>query len=218
MDKFKYVSTMLFNPNDDNLVDKLSVYTEFNQKESDYGVDKLKLFRYVVLMYDMNSPLRLEYPDFWERKKVACVHVGFRSDKKGMFDKNVEAVLIGENNYVNLAVTKYVMLHGLPEYSALIAYQSGMYFEVLKTLRGTINPTITKNIEFIRIKIKELTEILYGGGETLNARRALYSGIEKDRFPLPDDVIKRLNQGDSLDDYNPYGDYKVDKITFKGDE
>ena len=218
MDKFKYVSTMLFNPNDEELVSKLSVYTEFAQKETDYGVDRLKLFRYVVLMYDMNSPLRLEYPDFWERKKVACVHVGFRSDKKGMFDKNVEAVLIGENNYVNLAVTKYVMLHGLPEYSALIAYQSGMYFEVLKTLRGTINPTITKNIEFIRIKIKELTEILYGGGETLNARRALYSGIEKDRFPLPDDVIKRLNQGDSLDDYNPYGDYKVDKITFKGDE
>ena len=63
MDKFKYVSTMLFNPNDENLVDKLSVYTEFNQKESDYGVDKLKLFRYIVVMYDMASPLRLEYPD-----------------------------------------------------------------------------------------------------------------------------------------------------------
>ena len=57
MDKFKYVSTMLFNPNDENLVDKLSVYTEFNQKESDYGVDKLKLFRYIVVMYDMNSLL-----------------------------------------------------------------------------------------------------------------------------------------------------------------
>ena len=65
MDKFKYVSTMLFNPNDENLVDKLSVYTEFNQKESDYGVDKLKLFRYIVVMYDMASPLRLEYPDAW---------------------------------------------------------------------------------------------------------------------------------------------------------
>ena len=64
MDKFKYVSTMLFNPNDENLVDKLSVYTEFNQKESDFGVNKLKLFQYIVVMYDMNSPLRLEYPDF----------------------------------------------------------------------------------------------------------------------------------------------------------
>ena len=64
MDKFKYVSTMLFNPNDESLVDKLSVYTEFNQKESDFGVNKLKLFQYIVVMYDMNSPLRLEYPDF----------------------------------------------------------------------------------------------------------------------------------------------------------
>lgn len=218
MDKFKYVSTMLFNPNDENLVDKLSVYTEFNQKESDYGVDKLKLFRYIVVMYDMNSPLRLEYPDAWERKKVAALHVGFKVDKKGMFDKNVEAVLIGENNYVNLAMTKYVMLHGIPEYSALVAYQTGLGFEVIKTLRGTINPTITKNIEFLRIKIKELTEILYGGGETLNARRALYAGIEKDRFPLPDDVIKRLNQGDNLEDYTPYGEYKVEKLKFVGDE
>ena len=85
-------------------------------------------------------------------------------------------------------------------------------------MRGTINPTITKNIEFLRIKIKELTEILYGGGETLNARRALYAGIEKDRFPLPDDGIKRLNQGDNLEDYNPYGEYKVEKLKFVGDE
>ena len=106
-------------------------------------------------MYDMNSPLRLEYPDAWERKKVAALHVGFKVDKKGMFDKSVETALIGENNYVNLAMTKYVMLHGIPEYSALVAYQTGLGFEVLKTLRGTINPTITKNIESLRIKIKE---------------------------------------------------------------
>lgn len=218
MDKFKYVSTMLFNPNDENLVDKLSVYTEFNQKESDYGVDKLKLFRYIVVMYDMNSPLRLEYPDFWERKKIAALHVGFKVDKKGIFEKNVEQILIGENNYANMAVTKYVMLHGIPEFTLLVASQAGLYFESLKVQRGTVTPAIAKNMKQFAADIRELTEILYGGGETLNARMALYAGIEKDRFPLPDDVIKRLNQGDDLEDYTPYGEYKVEKLKFVGDE
>ena len=35
---------------------------------------------------------------------------------------------------------------------------------------------------------------------------------------VPDDVVKRLKEGDNLDDYNPYGDYSVSEIKFIGDE
>ena len=218
MASFKYSNGMLFNPNDNDLVEKLSVYGEFSKNETDYGLDRLKLFRYIVMMYDMLSPMRLEYPDFWERKKVSALNAGFKVNKKGYFDEIIEKMLLGENDYVNQAVTKYVMLHGVPEYSALVAYQAGLYFETLKVQRGTITPNITKNIDMLSAKIRLLTEQIYGGSETINAKRALYSGIEKDRFPLPDDVVKRLNEGDKLEDYNPYGNYEVEPIKFMGDE
>lgn len=218
MEKMSYVKGMLFDPNDESIVSKLSVYGEFAKEEEDYGVPKLHLFRYIVVMYDMQSPMRLEYPDFWERKKVSALKAGFKVNRKGYFNEDVEKILLGENDNVNQAITKYVMLHGVPEYSALVAYQAGLYFETLKVQRGTISTNITKNIELLRVNIRMLTDLIYGGSETINAKRALYSGIEKDRFPLPDDVVKRLKEGDNLDDYNPYGDYSVSEIKFIGDE
>ena len=218
MASFKYSNGMLFNPNDNDLVEKLSVYGEFSKNETDYGLDRLKLFRYIIMMYDMLSPMRLEYPDFWERKKVSALNAGFKVNKKGYFDEIIEKMLLGENELVNQAANKYIMLHGIPEYAALSAYQAALYFETLKTQRGSVTPNILHNTEFLRMKIRELTDLLYGGSETINAKRALYSGIEKDRFPLPDDVVKRFNEGDKLEDYNPYGNYEVEPIKFMGDE
>ena len=83
MASFKYSNGMLFNPNDNDLVEKLSVYGEFSKNETDYGLDRLKLFRYIIMMYDMLSPMRLEYPDFWERKKISALNAGFKVNKKG---------------------------------------------------------------------------------------------------------------------------------------
>lgn len=218
MKKYRYSEHMLFDPNDEQLVESLSVYGEFNLPDEDYGCDREKLFRFIIIMYDMNSPMRLEYPEFWERKKVSALEAGFKVDKKGHFDDNVESFLVGDNTRVNEAIAKYVLLHGIPEYTALVVYQTGLYLEMVKTLKGIVNKQLTQNVEFLRIKIRELTDIIYGGSETINAKRALYSGIEKDRFPLPDDVVKRLNDGDDLSDYNPYGTYEVGKIKFIGDE
>ena len=97
MASFKYSNGMLFNPNDNDLVEKLSVYGEFSKNETDYGLDRLKLFRYIIMMYDMLSPMRLEYPDFWERKKVSALNAGFKVNKKGYFDEIIEKMLLGEN-------------------------------------------------------------------------------------------------------------------------
>jgi len=206
---------MLYNPNDEELVEKLSMYAEFNK---DFGIDKEKLFKYIVITYDMESPMRTMYVDLWERKRSVAILVGFKMNSNGKFSEEEEAVFIGKNMDVNEAITKYIMLHGIPEYTALVAYQSGLHYEMLKVQRGVINQSITKNINLLREKIRDITEYLFGGDETLNLKRMLYSKIEKDRFPLPDEVVKRINNGDMLDDFNPYGDYKVDELKFLGDE
>jgi len=210
-----YSSKMLYNPNDEELVEKLSMYAEFNK---DFGIDKEKLFKYIVITYDMESPMRTMYVDLWERKRSVAILVGFKMNSNGKFSEEEEAVFIGKNMDVNEAITKYIMLHGIPEYTALVAYQSGLHYEMLKVQRGVINQSITKNINLLREKIRDITEYLFGGDETLNLKRMLYSKIEKDRFPLPDEVVKRINNGDMLDDFNPYGDYKVDELKFLGDE
>jgi hypothetical protein len=207
-----------YDPFDENLTNKLSKYDEFNE---DFGVDKSKTLKYIILMYDMQSDLRLEVRDFWERKRVAAMIAGFKfKPRLKEFDEQVEKMLLGDNAAVNNAITKYVMLFGSQQYAALVVYHTMLVFEVQKTLRGSYTKDTVKNVDHIRKEIDKITDELYGGKETINAKKALYSRIEKDRrAEKPEDIIKRINEGDSLSEFSPYGeDYEVDKMKFKGDK
>lgn len=214
IDKKKYY----YDPTADDLDQQLSKYDEFNEN---YELDKTMVNRYIVLMFDMNTSLRLDVRDFWERKRIAAQIAGFKfRPRVKEFEEPVESMLLGNNAAVNNAITKYIMLFGLPEYASLVIFQTMLVFEVQKTLRGTYNNNTSKNVDYIHKRISELTDLLYGGKEAINAKKALYSKIEKDRrAEKPEDIIKRINDGDDLSDMNPYGEsYKVDKMKYKGDD
>jgi len=213
IDRKKYY----FDPTADDLDQQLSKYDEFNEN---YELDKTMVNRYIVLMFDMNTSLRLDVRDFWKRKRISAQIAGFKfRPRVKEFEEPVESMLLGNNAAVNNAITKYIMLFGLPEYASLVIFQTMLVFEVQKTLRGTYNNNTSKNVDYIHKRISELTDLLYGGKEAINAKKALYSKIEKDRrAEKPEDIIKRINDGDDLADMNPYGEsYKVDKMKYKGD-
>lgn len=208
-----YEVGMMYDPN--KTLSDLILYDEFRV---DFGIDKEKFLKFVVLVYDINSPMRNMYVDLWERKRATAIMVGFKVDESGKFESDVEAMLVGENMECNKAISKYVVIQGIPEYTALVALQTSLHCEMLKVQKGVANQNVTKNIILLQNNIKSNTEYLFGGEEPLNLRQALYGIIEKDRFPLPDEVVRRIADGDKLDDYNPYGDYKVDELKFIGDE
>jgi hypothetical protein len=207
-----------YDPTANDLDEQLSKYDEFNEE---YELDKSMVNRYIVLMFDMNTSLRLDVRDFWERKRVAAQIAGFTlRPRVREFEQPVENMLLGNNAAVNNAITKYIMLFGLPEYASLVIFQTMLVFEVQKTLRGSYTKDTSKNVDYIHKRISELTDLLYGGKEAINARKALYSKIEKDRrAEKPEDIINRINSGDDLSDMSPYEkDYKVDKMNYKGDK
>lgn len=210
-----YNERMLFNPTSKTLEKDMGGYKEFTV---DFGVDRAKVLKFIILAYDMHSPLRDIYMDIWERKRAAAIAAGFKTGKDGRFDGDVEDMLVGENKNVNVAIAKYITIHGLPEYTAMIAYQNGLHLEMLKVQNGNITQNITKNINLLNSYLNEVTEYIFGGKDVVNVRQALYAMSEHDRFPLPDDVVRRISSGDMLDDYNPYKDYKVDEMRFIGDE
>ena len=220
VDTFGYVidrSKYYFDPFDEDLSKKLSKYDEFNEE---FGLDKDSTLKYIVLMFDMQSSLRLDVRDFWERKRVAALIAGFKyKARMKEFDEATEKMLLGENAAVNNAVTKYIMLFGSQQYAALVIYHTMLVFEVQKTMRNSYTNSTIKNVEHIRKEIDKITEELYGCKETINARKALYSKIEKDRrAEKPEDIIERINKGDNLIEYSPYGeDYIPDKMKYKGD-
>lgn len=205
----------LINPFSENLLEQAKKYEEFNE---DFNLPKLETVRYIILMYDIKTSLKLDVRDFWERKRISALVAGFRLNKKKEFEEDVEKMLLGENDAVNNAVVKYILLFGMTAYSAQIIYYTRLVHEVQKTLRGS-SKTSLKDIDTLKNKIEECEEELFGGKEILNARKALYSKIEKERkAEKPEEIIKRLNEGDDLSEMSAYGNYKPDPLKFEGDE
>lgn len=68
-------SKMEFNP-----VVKKSLTVVYPKLKEIVGEVDDKMIRYVLLMYDVNSPLRYNYPDLFKRKQLAASAAGYKLD------------------------------------------------------------------------------------------------------------------------------------------
>ncbi len=64
------------------------------------GIDKDFALRYVLLLYDKKTPL-LNEKNLIKRKETAVEMAGFKRQKDGKFDENVQAIMRGENKFIN---------------------------------------------------------------------------------------------------------------------
>lgn len=85
----KDFSKMEFNP-----LIKGSILQKYPKLRSIVGDSDDKMVRYVMLMYDQNSPLRSHYPELDKRKQFAANIAGFESsdDLTSLFDFRVKTV------------------------------------------------------------------------------------------------------------------------------
>ena len=207
----------LYNPFDKDSLKKLQEIDEFKPNPAD--LDKEKLLRYIILMYDFNTPLRKEYPDYWKRKKEASKLAGYICNVR--LEKRVEELLLEKDMEINNMILKYIMLHGDPDYVMLHTY-SHMYVIINFNARsGEFGKDDIKNIKELNIQIKELTERLFGGEPTDSLRNLLYKRIEEDRAVLtPEDFADQLTKGeDPLEGFDVYDKgYKPEKPKYLGHE
>jgi hypothetical protein len=142
----------------------------------------------------------------------------FRSPD-GKFTDTYEEVLLGGNQAVNNAISKYIRLFAEPKYLSLVYYWSILSAE-FENITGSKESKDYKNtignIEKLEAKIKECTDYLFGGGEVKDIKRALYESVEKENLRLrPEDIA----MAEDIDDLigHPYGkDYKPEKLKYVG--
>lgn len=185
------MANYMFDPDDPGLVDKLREYPEFRKtvKPLEYA----KVFKYIILMYDFDSPYRTKITDYYTRKRKAALDAGFKLQaKEKRFDSSVEAMLIGENDNINDMVIRYIRLFNTPDYLHYVISWELLMAEMrfalcisgpdkLKQVRENING-LTKTIN-------ELTALLFGGHETESALKALYAAMEQDRLRLRSEEV-----------------------------
>lgn len=212
----------LYNPFEDKFLTNIQSIREFGNYQG--KLPKKKLFTWIVVMYDLNSPLRKTITNYYERKKLAAEVAGWTTNRNGEFDEDVNSVLLGTDKQVNSLIVSYLVQFSMPEYLQLVAYLNMSYTMARDAMENLFEKDTAKTLDFITDKVKSLTNAIYGSGqydEVMAARKALYEMAEKERIKLnPESIVKLITEEGGLPkEFNPYGStYKPDKITFHGDE
>jgi len=216
---------LLFDIHSKDLIDQFKKkFTEFEDYKG--KIDEKKVIQYIVLMADVNSPLRSSVKDWYQRKYTAATLVKFPMNKK-VFSDESEKIIIGEDDAVNASMVAYIASYGTPAYSLLMSFMALMSYETQKALAGNPSKDSDKIIDRISAKVITLTKDFFHSGDTdeySRVRQCLYARIEKERLRLrPEQIIRQLEEEGQLpEDFNPYGsEYKIslkDDLVFLGDK
>lgn len=186
--------------------------------------DILKLCQYVILMYDINSPMLREVRLYYERK-ARCAEMVLLPTEKGRWTKDIEDILLGQDAEFNIFVASYISNLGLPHYMQLVAYLEIQRIKTIEVFSGKISDKSDQILDRVTTMISEITRKLFVSGdvdEVTTARKALYQRAQLDKsriIPRPEDIVKILEaDGELPPDFNPYGeDYKIEQSHFIGD-
>lgn len=215
-------SRFLFDPKDPNLVnilqDKIPEFQKYEGK-----IPAKKVFQYIILMYDVSSPLWRDVLDYYVRKSTIADMVGFPK-KKNTWSEESESILIGTDDIVNGMIVAFVAQFNAIEFYQMIAYLSLLSSETKKAVSFDGDKNSISIITQTGDKIKELQRVVFRSGEydeIAQVRKSLYSKLEKERLKIrPEDVVRTLaEEGELPPEFNPYGkEYKPKKSKFIGDE
>lgn len=200
---------LLFDINATDLVEQFTKrFPEFEEYKG--KVDPIKVIQYIILLADMGSDLRIEKPDYFQRKYTAAHIVKFPMTKKE-FAPEAEDIIIGENDIVNQVMVAYIASYGLPNYSLLMAFTALMSYETQKIFAGKATKDSQKIVDNASDRIQSLTRDFFKTGnvdESSKIQQQLYARVEKERMRLrPEQIVKVLEQTGSLPEgFSPYGD------------
>jgi hypothetical protein len=212
---------LMFNPLDESALKELQTYDEFRE---DFGVDPKKALVYLIIVYDLNTPLRTRYPLLTTRKNAGADIAGFPRDLEGEFEEEYSKLVFGGNKNFSKAIAKFVRLFGSTEYITLVMLWTILANEwenTQNTKDSSKYKDTIKNIQELNVQIKKYEQTLFGGDETIDVKRALYEAVEKESFRTtrPEDIALATNKEELnvlLD--NPYGDdYTPDQLHFVSD-
>lgn len=178
--------------------EKLREIPEFNFTPPP-GATWEQVVEYITLLYGKDSKLLREYSDFRVRKAKAVELAGFKRGKNGKYSEEVESIFLGGIPEINRAIVAYVVGQNDPDFLLYVTYSNLLATEVEATL-GENDPkkreTIRKNIYELTNNLRDAEASLFGGKETEELRKALYSTMEKQRLSIrPEEMARDIQEG-----------------------
>ena len=211
------------------------IYPELRDREGflvgsfGVGVDREKVMRWVLGLYQPESPLIGDYPDYKVRRYQCGVMVGFEM-LGGVLTQGYLDIVLGKNGKVNRFAVDFCRIMRDDDYTELRAYQDKLY-HMLGLFAGSSDAKDDKVIMFNIKELKERIEVLKkkylvqdSDGKLIEELTAVMDNdyVDMSREAL----VRRMEKGEDLYGERfvpPYGkDYvkkfhkDVNKLRFEG--
>lgn len=151
-----------------------------------------KQLRYVLFMYDINSPLRSHYPDLAKRKEFAADMAGYdlmKDDVTTLFEfrtKNIEDEYVPDEEMIKMII-KYLKYQNNWVWSMIISNEQAFYeynMRVMMPVDGTRDKDI---LQAINIK----TQIMSSQDEIYTRLQRYYKDLSGGDSDLEEAITKR---------------------------
>ena len=168
----------LLGDNDDPLkvFGKLNKWAEF--KSHKYPLLQFnKIFKWIVFVYDMNSPFQ-KINDIIKRKVEVARYVKLFEDANDISD-DVKKILLNEDKIANRMLIAYVRMHRESKYAVVVALEQKFYNDLLISQEGKkVNPAI----EITQKKLEEARSDLFSHDNTSKLRQEFNEYMEEERI------------------------------------
>lgn len=185
------------------------------------------VYRYILLMYDPQSPvLKMSSLDHWGHKWQSVSYAGFpqkrsRHDGQMRFDDRVLKMVLGEDNAINDMILLFVKWVNVKDWGYLVYLNEAMAVHILDAMRNKQDSKSIKEVMLLKKEIADLSrQMAKEEVERDEYISRFYYQIEQSRNAVrPEDFAKRLNDGDDLSGESVYGaGYTAKQLKFVGKE
>jgi len=157
------------------------------------NLNKNKVLKYIMFLYDKNSPFRVKFQDVLQRKVEAAKGAGWETIEGGIFSDDVERILRGHNITINEMIVAFIRLHRNFKYSYLVGLEESFYRMMLEIMTGEM-----RNVSNMKQTQEELESImleLTAEDNNPELRDTLLRYVEQARLNLrPEDIARIAKQ------------------------
>ncbi|MFT7280529.1 MAG: hypothetical protein ACI9DM_000248 [Cyclobacteriaceae bacterium] len=174
------------------------------------------ILKYIVYMYDYNSPLRIKIENIQLRKYNAMHMAGVDPNDENEYSEGINDILLNNNEAVLKMIFRYVRIHRGSKYGYLVSLQEGYFIAQEKLSQGQVANFDT--IKRTQAEIEKVTTDLMAEDDMNKLQGKFLDYVEVERLGLrPEDIARAFyNKEDPLPGVSPYKrkkDERQDKTT-----
>lgn len=185
------MNTKLFERMEFNPTIKKSLVSEYPKLKSLFGDFDDKMMRYIILMYDVNSPLKDHYPDLAKRKEASATMSGYdllKDDVVKMFEFKIQdgEDYVPYDEMINLVIN-YLKYQNNWVWSMIVSNENAFYEYVRRVMMPVEGSRDKDILQAINIK----TQVMESQDQIYQRLQRYYRELSGGDSDLQDEIVKR---------------------------